>query len=84
MIVVRVELHSAITHRISEIARFDIWNIGGTQAKGDYKCAAFRGRSREALAKRVAQRTGSIKNHPRLSSHVLNLAAKALASMGYK
>ena len=38
MIVVRVELHSAITGQVSELARMNIANIGGTQTKGDYHC----------------------------------------------
>ena len=84
MIVVRVELHSAITRKITEIARFDIWNTGtGSTERGDYSCASFIGRDRESLAQRRKNRTGSVPDHPRLREHVLNLVAKALLSMGY-
>jgi hypothetical protein len=89
MIVVRVELHSAITRKITEIARFDIWNTGtgsadtGSAERGDYSCASFIGRDRESLAQRRENRTGSVPDHPRLREHVLNLVAKALLNMGY-
>jgi hypothetical protein len=83
MIVVKVELHSAITGRISEIARMNICNIGGTHTKGDYHCETLRGRSKADLDKRVQQRTGNVMNYPRLSIHVWHLVARALVGMGY-
>ena len=83
MIVVKVELHSAITGRISEIARMNICNVGGTNTKGDYHCETLRGRSTEAFARRSVQRTGGVKNYPRLAIHVWHLVARSLASMGY-
>ena len=83
MIIVRVELHSAITRKVTEIARFDIWNVGGTHSRGDYECASFVGRDREALYRRKVNRRGAIRGHPRLSQHVLYLVAKALSAMGY-
>ena len=84
MIIVRVELHSAITGIVTEIARFDIWNTtNGSRTKGDYECSSFRGRTRDALTSRIVQRRGKIENHPRLSQHVLCLVHKALTSMGY-
>lgn len=84
MLVVRVELHSAITGATTEIARFDIWNTTkGTRTKGDYECASFRGRTREDLKRRTVQRTGKVEDYPRLSQHVLCLVHRALTSMGY-
>jgi hypothetical protein len=83
VIVVKVELHSAITGRISEIARMNICNVGGTHTKGDYQCETLRGRSTEAFARRSVQRLGSVKNYPRLAIHVWHLVARSLVAMGY-
>lgn len=83
MIVVRVELHSAITRQITEIARMHICNIGGSHTKGDYAAATLRGRSKQDLDKNCKQRIGQVKNHSRLSLHVWHLVAKALSAMDY-
>lgn len=37
MLVVRVELHSAVTGNVTEIGRMVIANVGGTQQVGDYR-----------------------------------------------
>lgn len=83
MIIVRVELHSAITGKVTEIARAIIANKGGTKERGDYDVATFRGRSAEQLNGLQIQRRGKVEGHPRLSQHVWNLVAKALTGMGY-
>lgn len=92
MIVVKVELHSAITGRVSELARMVIHNVGGTRTKGDYGVATFRGRDSESLqAHMVAwlrkekspQRGGRVEGHARLSEHVWRLVAKALKAVDY-
>lgn len=84
MIVVRVELHSAITHQITELARMDICNEGGTGTHGDYGVYVMRGRDRETLAKRTVLKTAKILNHARRAEHVWNLVTKALVASGYK
>lgn len=83
MIVVRVELHSAVTGQVSELARMNICNVGGTATKGDYQCETLRGRSKKDLDRRTVQRSGSVRNYPRLAIHVWHLVARALVSMGY-
>jgi hypothetical protein len=84
MLVVRVELHSAITGRITELARATITNTGaGTKQRGDYVCKTLRGRSKAALDRGTIQNAGTVTNWPRLSKHVWYLVAKALNSMGY-
>lgn len=84
MLIVRVELHSAITGVVTEIARMNIWNTtGGTRELGEYECATLRGRCKSALDKRKKQREGSVHEHPRLREHVWCLVSKALKSMGY-
>lgn len=84
MIVVRVELHSAITHKITEIARMDICNEGGDSQHGDYGVYVMRGRDRETLAERHVQREAKVFNYPRLSLHVWNLIFRSLSAAGYK
>lgn len=86
MIVVRVELHSAITGEKTELARMLIDNIGGTAQLGNYRARTLRGRSEDALDHAMvapAQREGKVLGHPRLREHVWNLVAKSLKSMGY-
>ena len=91
MIIVRVELHSAITGKVTELARMMIAN-DGTEYKdnnrGDYDGVTFRGRDREALDQaqrdRSVTRSGRVEGYPRLSSHVWNLVTRMLTSMGYK
>ena len=92
MIVIRVELWSAVNGEKTELARMVIDNVGGTNTLGDYRCRTLRGRSREALDKALlalctngsgTQREGQVTGHPRLREHVWNLVAKALTSMRY-
>lgn len=91
MIVIKVELHSAVTHQITELARTVIYNNGGTGTLGDYKTFACRGRDAEALQKNMVAvlqgatpiHSGEVLKHQRLTEHVLNLVAKSLTAMGY-
>jgi hypothetical protein len=83
MIVIRVELWSARTGRITEIARAHIINTSGRGRRRSYDVATFRGRSAEALAKREPQRKGRVENFPSEEVHVWNLVRKALDAMGY-
>ncbi|UIJ46905.1 hypothetical protein LZK98_08175 [Sphingomonas cannabina] len=87
MIVVRVELWSAVTGDVTELARMTLDNIGGTQQLGDYRVRTLRGRSAEALQRAMltggVQREGKVLRHPRLREHVWNLVAKALTGLGY-
>ena len=83
MIVIRVELHSAVTRRVTEIARMHICNIGGSRQTGNYSAQTYCGRSSEKLSRGTVQRQGSIKNYPRLKLHVWHLVARALAAMKY-
>lgn len=87
MIIVKVELHSAISGEVTELARMMIDNVGGTHSTGNYRCRTFRGRDEAALdAAMIANRTtreGKVEGHRRLSLHVWHLVQKALSSMGY-
>jgi hypothetical protein len=83
MIVVRVELHSAIDGSVRELARAHISNAGGTTERCDYDVVTLRGRSKEALDKRVGNRRGKVRDYPRLAIHVWHLVAAALQAIGY-
>jgi hypothetical protein len=87
MIIVRVELLSAITGNTQELARMHICNEGGTNTKGDYGVYTLRGRDKEALDASWRgngfTRQGKVLGHPRLSEHVWHLVGKALSSVGY-
>lgn len=83
MIVVRVELWSAVTGEKTELARMHISNVGGTETIGNYDAATLRGRSTADLNRNTVQRKCQVRGHSRLSQHVWNLVAKALSGMGY-
>ena len=88
MIVVRVELHSAVTGQVTELARAIIANTGeGTATVGNYKAWTLFGRDRVALdgAQRTnkMQRAGQVLKYPRQRLHVWHLVADALRGMGY-
>jgi hypothetical protein len=83
MIIVRVELHSAITGKTTELARMHLCNAGGSDTVRDYDVRTLRGRSTRALDAGLVQRKGKVLGHPSLAVHVWNLVARALAAMGY-
>lgn len=87
MIVIRVELWSAIDGKKTEIARAMIANVGGTEKVGDYRGETYRGRDDAALTRamlrRAVTREGKVSGHRRLDLHVWHLVAKMLAAMGY-
>jgi hypothetical protein len=87
VIIVRVELHSALTGKVTEIARMMIHNIGGTKNSGDYGVHTFRGRGKDALdtaqENRTTTRRGIVLRHQRLTEHVWFLVAKALKAVAY-
>jgi hypothetical protein len=84
MLVVRVELHSARTGLVTEIARMKIANVGGTETRGDYEFTTYMGREVASLDDERQARIGKIENYPRKSLHVWNLVARALNTMRYK
>jgi hypothetical protein len=82
MIVVKVELHSAITGKVEEIGRMHVFNkgskSGSTQDRGNYGVHLLR-RGNPS----VVQRYGAVDDHPRLSAPVWQLVLKALKAVGY-
>jgi hypothetical protein len=91
VLVVRVELHSAITGKVSEIARMLIANDGtGTTQKGNYW-----GRTADGVVEGDHMIPAAIMHDSRKIDHdevrhysrslpVWNLVSKMLKNMGYK
>lgn len=85
MLVVKVELWSAIDGRHTELARMHIANDGQSDNANfsDYNVATLRGRDAAAFVVPVYQRKGRVLHHARLAQHVWNLVAKALTALEY-
>lgn len=85
MIVVRVELWSAIDGSTTELARMVIDNVGCSPSGkiADYRVRTLRGRSKADLDRFTVQHTGRVYGHRRLALHVWHLVAKALKTVGY-
>ncbi len=84
MIVVRVELWSAITGKRTELARMHISNTGESAGRiRHYTGETFIGRHSAALDKGRLSKSGDVRNYPALSLHIWNLVARMLTSMGY-
>lgn len=94
MIVVRVELHSAVDGRTEELGCVVIANVGGTRTMGNYDAVALRkgreARTRAECALAVSgreegpvTRRARVEGHPRLAQSVWSLVAKALRGMNY-
>ena len=79
MIVVKIELHSAITGKVSEIGRMVVSNDGtGTKQKCNYTARVCRKGSEDFL--KNPTRSGKIVDYPRQSYTVWKLIHKALKS----
>lgn len=85
MIVVRVELHSAITGAVTELARMNIANDGTSSSAntGHYDGATLIGRNADDLGRGRVNRRGRVTDYPRQRIHVWHLVARMLDAMGY-
>lgn len=85
MIIIKVELHSANSGTITELARMKICNDGQSQNInfGNYIAQTFIGRSKFDLDTERENRHTIINHWPRKRLHVWNLVCKALRQMGY-
>jgi hypothetical protein len=84
MLVVKVELHHAVTGEIKEIARSIIYNDGdGTADSGNYVTRTYKGDGSADFEQRLTMRSGTVHAYPRKKLQVWNLVAEALISMGY-
>jgi len=84
MLIVRVELWSAKTGRVKELARMKIWNAGGTEERADYEGETLRGRTWEALNLGIVQRKGKVQGYMRKQLHVWNLVSRMLRELEYR
>lgn len=84
MIVIKVELHSAITKKVTLLGTTIIHNIGvSTNGKlGDYEVKVGNKISKGDLKSIFTNplRIGSVKNYPRLSYNVWRLVIRSLLS----
>ena len=80
MIVVSIELQSAITGKIKTLGRMIIGNTGGTGKRGDYTVRVGNKKDVNDLAKvfNKPQREGTVKDYPRLSYNVWRLISRAI------
>lgn len=77
MLVVKIELHSAITGKITEIGSMKLWNTGaGTRRRGDYRAELLSGRCKAKLNPR-----GEVRDYPRLSYTAWELLRQMLNNM---
>src|SRR5579863_6028070 len=72
MVIVKIELHSAKDHSVTELGRMHISNIGGTELRGDYQAEIFR-RGTSHI-----QRTSIVKDYDRKFLTVWKLVLRAL------
>lgn len=85
MIIVRVELHSAITRKITELARIKIWNDEtGNFNRRNYQAVSYRGRCKDALDKEIVMKNCDVKAWPSERFHIWNLVRQVLTNLGYK
>lgn len=83
MIVVKVELWSAVTGIKTELARMHISNAGGTANSSDYRGETFIGRSTKDLDRGRVSKPGHLLCWPRKRLHVWNMVQAMLTNMGY-
>lgn len=86
MLVVKVELHSAITGEVTEIGRMLIANDGTSRDpdRGDYNVkVGRRGVTDDRKIWMKPHRTGKVLNYPRLAYSVWVLVARALQSVKF-
>lgn len=80
MIVIKVELHSAITKKVTELARMYIANDGtGSSTFGNYK-----GQTLRKPLFTSALKHGKVEHYHRQKESVWQLIARMLSDMGYK
>jgi len=83
MIVVKVELHSAITGNVTELARMTVATDGTGDVKtGNYNVyRARKGQKTNVDLLSKPFRAGRVECHARLNEHVWNLVRKAIEAV---
>lgn len=87
MIVVKVELWSAITGEKTELARMHLSNDAeatlANHRLGSYLAQTFVGRDKAALDRGTVSKQAKVYNWRRLDYHIWNLVRRALEELGY-
>jgi hypothetical protein len=86
VIVVKVELLSAVTGDTTLLNSVVIDNQGGTVKRRNYRCRSYRKHLQPVQAvteRRKALREGQVLDHPSEQVSVLTLLRKSLEAMGY-
>lgn len=84
MIIIKVELHSAITGKVTELARMRIINDEtGNMTRRNYIGQTYRGRNTKDLDKYTIMKGAALKNWPSAQFHVWNLVRAMLTQLGY-
>lgn len=81
MLVIKIELHSAVTGKVKPLGQAIIINDGtGEPGRGNYEVRVGHGRDAKSLAKVYTRpaRKGRVENYPRLSYSVWRLVIRAL------
>lgn len=81
MLVIKIELHSAVTGAVTELGRTYIANVGGTHERGEYDVKVCRKNKLDYIAaSKNPLRKGHVYDYPRNSYNVWRLVARALLS----
>ncbi len=79
MILIRVELHSAVTGKVTEIGRMKLTNDGSGDLKtGNYDVYLMRRGTTDKV-----QRTGRVEKHARKALSIWTLVSKALKAVEF-
>lgn len=81
MIVVKVELHSAVTREVTELGRMTISNDGSSE---DGRVGHYNGEVMRKPDFRAVTRVGRVENHRRLDKVIWVLVCRMLKNMGYE
>lgn len=82
MLVIKIELHSAVTRKVTTIGQMIIANTGGTKDRGEYTAKVAHKNDVNNLGANFNRplREGTVINYPRLSYNVWRLVVRALLS----
>lgn len=76
MLVIRIELWSAITGKRTELGTVTITNVGGTKTRGNYEVRLFKKGAKKSIWKK-----GIVEGFPRLRLGAYDLLLRGLAAM---
>lgn len=77
MLIIKIELHSAITHKVTEIGRMAVRNDGGDGTRDNYGAAICKPGSQDYDN---ASHRGYVKEHLRGPQHVWSLVYQAIGA----